>query len=99
MLPSDLLFCCRAKGTRTPCKTCRKAAWTAVIVKSLRYAAEKNRAGNTYRLRWRHDGPQRSLTFENLLGGVRFKTLLENHGPEEAFRIIGSMRSVAMSRR
>jgi hypothetical protein len=28
--------------------------------------AQKNRAGNTYRVLWRDDGRQRSLTFENL---------------------------------
>lgn len=37
---------------------------------------------------WRHDGRQRSLTFENLPAAERFKTLLEDHGPNEALRII-----------
>jgi hypothetical protein len=37
---------------------------------------------------WRQDGRQRSLTFENLPAAERFKTLLEDHGPEEALRII-----------
>ena len=50
--------------------------------------AQKNRAGNTYRVLWRQDGRQRSLTFENLPAAERFKTLLEDHGPDEALRII-----------
>jgi hypothetical protein len=37
---------------------------------------------------WRQDGRQRSLTFENLPAAERFKTLLEDHGPDEALRII-----------
>ena len=32
--------------------------------------------------------PARSLTFENLPAAERFKTLLEDHGPDEALRII-----------
>ena len=46
--------------------------------------AQKSRAGNTYRVLWRQDGRQRSLTFENLPAAERFKTLLEDHGPDEA---------------
>jgi integrase len=49
---------------------------------------QKNRTGNTYRVLWRHDGRQRSLTFENLPAAERFKTLFEDHGPDEALRII-----------
>jgi integrase len=37
---------------------------------------------------WRQDGRQRSLTFENLPAAERFKTLLEDHGPDEALRVI-----------
>jgi integrase len=37
---------------------------------------------------WRQDGRQRSLTFENLPAAERFKTLLKDHGPDEALRII-----------
>jgi len=37
---------------------------------------------------WRSDGRQRSLTFENLPSAERFKTLLEDHGPDEALRVI-----------
>ena len=37
---------------------------------------------------WRHDGRQRSLTFANLAAAERFKTLLEDHGPDEALRVI-----------
>ena len=50
--------------------------------------AQKNRSGNTYRVLWRQDGRQRSLSFENLPAAERFKTLLEDHGPDEALRII-----------
>jgi integrase len=37
---------------------------------------------------WHQDGRQRSLTFENLSAAERFKALLEDHGPDEALRII-----------
>ena len=37
---------------------------------------------------WRHEGRQRLLTFENLPAAERFKSLLEDHGPDEALRII-----------
>jgi hypothetical protein len=50
--------------------------------------AQKNRPGNAYRVLWRQDGRQRSLTFENLPAAERFKTLLEDHGPDEALRVI-----------
>jgi integrase len=50
--------------------------------------AQENRAGNAYRVLWRHDGRQRSLSFDNLPAAERFKTLLEDHGPDEALRII-----------
>ena len=50
--------------------------------------AQKNRTGKTYRVLWRHDGRQRSLSFENLPAAERFKTLLEDHGPDEALRIL-----------
>jgi len=50
--------------------------------------AKKNRAGNAYRVLWRQDGRQRSLTFETCLLQSVFKTLLEDHGPDEALRII-----------
>jgi len=49
---------------------------------------QKNRTANTYRVLWRHDGRQRSLTFGNLPAAERFKILLEDHGPDEALRII-----------
>jgi integrase len=50
--------------------------------------ARKNRTGKTYRVLWLADGRQRSPTFENLPVAVRFKALLEDHGPEQALRII-----------
>lgn len=50
--------------------------------------AQKNRTGKTYRVLWRATGRQRSLTFENLPSAERFKTLLEDHGPDEALRVI-----------
>ena len=36
---------------------------------------------------------RRSLTFENLPAAERFKTLLDDHGPDEALRIIELDRS------
>jgi integrase len=36
---------------------------------------------------WRAGGRQQSLTFESLLSAQRFR-LFEDHGPEEALRII-----------
>lgn len=50
--------------------------------------AQKNSRGNTYRVLWRATGRQQSLTFENLPSAERFKSLLEDHGPEEALRVI-----------
>jgi integrase len=49
--------------------------------------AQKNRAGSAYRVPRRAGGRQQSLTFENLLSAQRFR-LFEDHGPEEALRII-----------
>jgi integrase len=59
---------------------------TSVVVASIH--AQKNSTGNTYRVLWRDDGRQRSLTFENLPSAERFKTLLADHGPDEALRVI-----------
>ena len=59
---------------------------TSVVVASIH--AQKNSTGNTYRVLWRADGRQRSLTFENLPSAERFKTLLEDHGPDEALRVV-----------
>lgn len=59
---------------------------TSWVVASIH--AQKNRSGNAYRVLWRKDGRQRSLTFENLPSAERFKTLLDDHGPDEALRII-----------
>jgi integrase len=50
--------------------------------------AQKNSTGNAYRVLGRADGKQRSLTFGNLPSAERFKTLLEDHGPDEALRVI-----------
>jgi integrase len=50
--------------------------------------AQNNSRGKTYRVLWRADGRQRSLTFENLPSAERFKTLVEDHGPDEALRVI-----------
>lgn len=47
--------------------------------------------GNTHRVLWRADGRQRSLIFENLPSAERFKTLLEDHGPDEALRVIDAV--------
>jgi hypothetical protein len=43
---------------------------------------------HAYRVLWRQDGRQRSLTFENLPAAERFKSPLEDHGPDEALRTI-----------
>src|SRR5262249_45801424 len=43
---------------------------------------------NTYRVLWRHDGRQRSLTFENLPAAERLKAMLEDTVPIGALRII-----------
>jgi hypothetical protein len=50
----------------------RDTFWVVVSIH-----AQKNRIGDAYRMRWLHDGRQRSLTFENLAAAERFKTLLE----------------------
>jgi hypothetical protein len=43
--------------------------------------------GNAYRVLWRHDGRQRSLTFENLRAAQRFWVMLESDGSDAALRI------------
>ena len=50
--------------------------------------AQKNLSGRTYRVLWREDGRQRSLTFADLVSAERFKTLVEDHGPGEALNVI-----------
>ena len=50
--------------------------------------SQTNRYGRTYRVLWREDGRQRSLTFADLPSAERFKTLVEDHGPVEALRVI-----------
>ncbi|MCW2653523.1 MAG: site-specific recombinase XerD [Mycobacterium sp.] len=50
--------------------------------------AQQNRSGRTYRVLWRDDGRQRSLTFADLASAERFKTLVEDHGPAKALRVI-----------
>jgi integrase len=50
--------------------------------------AQKNRVGNTYRVLWREGGRQRSLSFADLRSAERFQTLIDDHGPAEALRII-----------
>ncbi len=49
---------------------------------------QKNRSGNTYRVLWRQDGRQRSLSLENLPAAEYFKTLLEDHDTDPALRIV-----------
>jgi integrase len=49
---------------------------------------QMNNTGSAYRALWRADGRQCSLTFEHLPSAERFKTLLEDHGPDEALRVI-----------
>lgn len=51
---------------------------------------QRNRNHTTYRVLWRQDGRQQSLSFATLPFAERFKTLLDNHGPEEAIRVIES---------
>lgn len=47
-----------------------------------------NSTGRTYRVRWRDNGVQQSVQFENLPAAERFKNLLEDHGPEEALKVV-----------
>jgi integrase len=49
---------------------------------------QKNRTGNTYRVSWRDDGRQRTLTFANPARAQWFRTLQEGHGTEEALRVL-----------
>jgi hypothetical protein len=50
--------------------------------------AQTNRSGRTYRVFWRDDGRQQSLTFADRPSADRFKTLVEDHGASEAKRIL-----------
>lgn len=47
-----------------------------------------NSWGRTWRVKWRDDGRQQSLSFEDEAGAKRFKNNIEVHGPEEAKRIL-----------
>lgn len=47
-----------------------------------------NAWGRTWRIRWREDGRQKSLSFEDEAGAVRFKDNIEQYGPAEAVRIL-----------
>lgn len=49
---------------------------------------QDNRAGRTWRVRWRHDGRQESLSFIDETGAKRFKSNVETHGHEQAMRIL-----------
>lgn len=49
---------------------------------------QDNRNGATFRVLWRDDGKQRSLSFADLVSAERFKMLLDAHGTEEALRVI-----------
>lgn len=42
----------------------------------------------TYRVLWRHQGRQRSLTFTDPASAEAFRSDVEHHGPDEALRII-----------
>ncbi|KAA0077243.1 hypothetical protein CIW52_32195 [Mycolicibacterium sp. P9-64] len=50
--------------------------------------AHKTNRGNTYCVLWRADGRQGSLTIENVPSAERFKAPVEDHGPDEALRVI-----------
>jgi integrase len=49
---------------------------------------QKNRTGNTYRVSWRHDGRQRTLTFADPVRAQWFKTLQETHGTDAALQVL-----------
>src|SRR5262245_48541963 len=49
---------------------------------------EEPRREHLPRALWRTDARQRSLTLENLPAAEHFKTLLDDHGPDEALRVI-----------
>ncbi|TDH57517.1 site-specific integrase [Mycobacterium eburneum] len=49
---------------------------------------QHNRNGTTYRVLWRQDGRQRSLSFADEPSAEKFKRNLDEHGPDEAMRIV-----------
>jgi integrase len=49
---------------------------------------QSNTLGTTWRVRWREDGKQHSLSFETELGAQRFKDNVDQYGPEEARRVL-----------
>lgn len=49
---------------------------------------QTNSQGTTWRVKWRQDGKQSSLSFEDEGFAARFKRNLEQHGPEEALRVL-----------
>lgn len=49
---------------------------------------QSNRLGTTWRVKWREDGRQQSLSFERSDAAERFKANIEQYGPGEAKRIL-----------
>lgn len=49
---------------------------------------QSNSFSRTWRVKWRQDGKQVSLSFESETGALRFKGNVEQFGPEEAMRIL-----------
>ncbi|WP_156670760.1 hypothetical protein [Mycobacterium sp. E136] len=49
---------------------------------------QDNAWDRTWRVKWRHDGKQSSLSFDDEAGAKRFKDNIEQHGPDEAMRIL-----------
>lgn len=49
---------------------------------------QSNTLGTTWRVKWREDGKQQSLSFETQLGAERFKANVEQYGPVEAKRVL-----------
>lgn len=49
---------------------------------------QSNPSGTTWRVKWRQDGKQRSLQFEDKTGAERFAQNVDQYGPEEALRVL-----------
>jgi integrase len=56
---------------------------------------QTNTSGTTVRVKWRHEGKQRSLSFENMDMAQRFLEDVEQYGTEEALRVLAVLEAEA----
>ena len=56
---------------------------------------QDNAQGKSWRVKWRHNGKQESISFDDEAAAHRFKADVEQHGPEEALRVLEVLEAEA----